>query len=554
MGSNTCTPGNQGACHVHKDALQVPASLLVPQQPAAVSKKKKSTPRNGTVPPQESASGRGAWLRAGGLGRWHFVAGLVIAAGLTCLVLRNTVTGNGQRNIASITALPEPHEIAGSKPKVQDFLGAEACAKCHQKQFDLWKSSTHGQAGGTPHEAKVIARFDGQPLRFKDGTVTPLINTRGEYVFAVEEPGIPRVEIKVDAVVGGGHMYGGGAQSFFHKFDDGTLRFLPFDFIRRENLWFVQRRRDLQWVPISPELSIETDLANWPPQRVLGASTEFSNCQNCHGSQVTLAYDPSTRKFQTDFQSLRINCESCHGPGKRHVELASRPDFRKNADIGMRPLAALSKEQSVTVCFQCHATKEVLREETFLPGEALEAFFSVKMPQFEGTYTPDGRVSSFGYQGNHLYSDCFRNGSMTCVDCHNPHSQEYRDVFGNSLAGKFDNRQCTSCHASKGLVPEQHSHHKAESAGNLCTSCHMPFLQHRGVGQHLQFARSDHSIPIPRPAFDEKLGIENACRKCHGDKDVGWQETKVRQWYGELKLHPAMVANLLKAAEASESK
>ena len=68
------------------------------------------------------------------------------------------------------------------------------------------------------------------------------------------------------------------------------MRFLPFDFVRKENVWFVQRRRDMTWVPVSSDLSLDEDLANWPPRRVLGTLTEFSNCQNCHGSQISARY------------------------------------------------------------------------------------------------------------------------------------------------------------------------------------------------------------------------------------------------------------------------
>lgn len=439
-----------------------------------------------------------------------------------------------------------------TKPEFTDFAGSEACARCHQKEYDLWNASTHGRAGGTPASTKVMARFDGQPLRFRDATVIPTTNAQGQYLFVLEAPGVPKLEITADAVVGGGHMFGGGTQSFFHKFADGTMRFLPFDFSRQSNIWFVQLRRDMTWAPVSSEISLERDLANWPPHRVLGTLSEFSNCQNCHGSQVLARYDTDARKYDTRYQTLRINCESCHGPAKRHLELVSQPGFDRFTDIGMRPLATLKKDESLLVCFQCHATKDFLREDPYLPGDSLEAFFSIKFPQFQDTYTPDGRVQSFAYQGNHLYSDCYRNGSMTCVDCHDPHSQQYRDVFGRPLVGKFDNRQCTSCHGSKALASELHSHHKADSAGNLCTSCHMPFLQHHGVGSHIQFARSDHSIPIPRPAFDQKLGIENACQKCHAEKDLSWQEGKVREWYGELKPHPQMVSNLIQAASNSD--
>lgn len=474
------------------------------------------------------------------------VAALVLAALGWHLFGRQEKKTSSAEVAASVPSSPKV------KTEFQDFAGSEACAKCHQQQYDLWKASTHGLAGGAPKDTRVIARFDGQPLRFRDGIVTPTTNSQGDFLFVIEQPGAPKMEIRADAVVGGGHMYGGGTQSFFHKFADGTVRFLPFDFVRKENLWFVQLRRDMTWVPVSSAISLDRDLANWPPHRVLGTLSEMSNCQNCHGSQIAIQYDPQARKYQTHYESLRINCESCHGPGKRHIEIVSRPGFERLQDIGMVPLATLKKDESLMVCFQCHATKDVLREEPYLPGDKLEAFFSLKFAQFENTYTPDGRVQTFGYQGNHLYSDCYRNGSMTCVDCHDPHSQGYRDVFGRALVGKFDNRQCTSCHASKALSPELHSHHKPDSAGNLCTSCHMPFLQHRGVGTHLRFARSDHSIPIPRPAFDQKMGIENACQQCHAEKGLAWQEGKVKEWFGETKPLPRMVSNLLQAADITE--
>ena len=441
------------------------------------------------------------------------------------------------------------------KPRFTDFVGAEACATCHPNEYDAWKGSPHGQAGGQPGEVKIIAKFNGQPLHFKDAVVTPKVNPKGEHLFDVEMEGLPRFEIKAHAAIGGGHMQGGGTQSFFGKFPDGTLRFLPFDFARKENVWFVQLRKDMTWAPVSRDISLRTDLANWPPHRVLGTLTEFSNCQNCHGSQISTSYDEKTRRYESHYQSLRINCESCHGSGKRHIEIVSKPGFEELADTGMKPLATLSKDQSLLVCFQCHAKKDVLREDGYLPGDNLEDYFSLKLSLLVNSpFLVDGRVRSFDYQSNHLFSDCYRNGSMTCVDCHDPHTQGYRDVFGKPLVGRLDNRQCTGCHASKALSPERHSHHKSDSAGTQCVSCHMPYLQHQGVGKQIAYARSDHSIPIPRPAFDQKLGVENACQKCHRDKDVAWQEARTKEWFGEIKPHPPLVANLIKAGAASDPK
>ncbi len=481
--------------------------------------------------------------------------GYAVLVGIAlCWLVHGLSVESSGAEVPGRTAVRRP-EGTGESAKVrpQDFVGSEACAGCHRLEFDRWANSTHAHAGGVPGQVKIIARFDGRPLHFKDALVIPKTNNSGEYLFVIEQPGLPQTAIKVDAVIGGGHMQGGGTQSFFQKFADGTMRFLPFDFIRKENLWFVQLRQDKTWVPVSEAISLQTDLANWPPHRTLGTLPEFSNCQNCHGSQITARYDEATRRYQTHFQSLDINCESCHGPGRRHIEIVGRADYARQSDIGMKALATLSKDQSLLVCFQCHAKKDFIREGEYLPGDSLEQYFSLKLSLLgDNPFLIDGRVRLFDYQSNHLFSDCYLNGSMTCVDCHEPHSQNYRDINGRPLAGKFDNGQCTDCHASKALAPERHSHHRIDSPGNLCTSCHMPFLQHRGVGQHLAFARSDHTIPVPRPAFDQQLGIENACQKCHREKDLAWQEGAMKEWYGVIKPHNEAIANLIKAQDVTD--
>jgi len=43
--------------------------------------------------------------------------------------------------------------------------------------------------------------------------------------------------------------------------------------------------------------------------------------------------------------------------GNVTIEIVSKAGFEKAVDIGMEPLATLSKDRSLSVCFQCHATK-----------------------------------------------------------------------------------------------------------------------------------------------------------------------------------------------------
>ena len=86
--------------------------------------------------------------------------------------------------------------------------------------------------------------FDGRPIRFADAIVRPIVAEDSSYQFVVEQEGFEPVTMKVSGVIGGGHMYGGGTQGFVSEFPDGTVRFLPFDFIKREDVWFCNTRAD----------------------------------------------------------------------------------------------------------------------------------------------------------------------------------------------------------------------------------------------------------------------------------------------------------------------
>ena len=217
---------------------------------------------------------------------------------------------------------PAPPE-ADAAVTYADFVGSETCAACHASEYASWKPSTHGRAGaGPPNPQSVKGPFDGRPMRFRDAVVTPSKTAGGAYVFTVVQQGRPTVAFRVDAVVGGGYMVGGGTQAAFGKFPDGTLRFLPFDYSQAEHLWFCQGRPGNRgWLPITPAIAL-ADCDAWPPTRILGSAERFQTCQQCHGSQIEVAFDSVDKRYDTRFTTLAINCESCHGPGRRHVEIA----------------------------------------------------------------------------------------------------------------------------------------------------------------------------------------------------------------------------------------
>ena len=443
---------------------------------------------------------------------------------------------------------PAPRQAAASvSVAASGFVGTERCAECHREVVDAWRGSTHAKAGGAPGQVNVIAPFDGTPIRFADAEVIPR-SSGGRFTFTVRQTGAEDRVFTVDDIVGGGHMQGGGTQGFLSRYADGTLRFLPFDFSRQKATWFCNTiaRGNRGWVPVTPALAL-TSCVDWPPTRIMGDESRFSNCQSCHGSQITVSLDTAARAYRTGFQSLAINCESCHGPGAAHVARARDPQAMRDGDLAMRPLVTLNKDESLGTCWQCHALKDRLRP-GYSSGATLAEYYSIRLPQLgDEPFTPDGRVRTFAYQEGHLYSDCYRNGGMTCTSCHDPHTQQYRDVAGGRLPGRFDDRQCTSCHASKADSVSRHTRHAEGSAGSRCVACHMPYLQQPELGTEIPYARSDHSIAIPRPLADSATGIVGACKGCHTDRSVTALERTVQSLYGELKPLPKAVDALWRA-------
>lgn len=450
---------------------------------------------------------------------------------------------------ASRVPLPAPQAVADSGAvRATDFVGAESCASCHATQFAAWQRSTHGNAGGPPNAARVIAPFDGRVIRFRDATVIPRANG-SDYTFTVRRAGEPDITLRVDGVVGGGHMRGGGTQGFATRWVDGTYRFLPFDYSRQSATWFcnTDSRTGHAWVPITAELPLAA-CGDWPPARVLGDEPRFSNCQGCHASQLEVRLDTTARAYRTSFTSLAINCESCHGPARAHVEAARRG----LTPVALRPLATLDKDASTEVCAACHAVKARVAG-GYLPGRTLADHYSTRLALFgDSLLKPDGRTHTFAYQEGQAWSDCYVNGGMSCTSCHDPHTQGYRDVTGASLPRVDADEQCTSCHASKGVAPEAHTKHAATSAGSRCVACHMPYLQQPAVGTRVRYGRSDHTIAIPRPAFDESLGVPNACATCHATRSTAQLDGDVRRLWGEIKPHAAPVAALVRAATTTD--
>lgn len=182
----------------------------------------------------------------------------------------------------------------------------------------------------------------------------------------------------------------------------------------------------------------------------LKLGVDVTTCIGCHSTSGQV------RGTRVDDLRAGVGCESCHGPGRKHV--AAREAGLEGLDIAFGKARATAQEE-LHLCGRCHRSPDNL---TVLPDPN-----DLKLARFQ----PVGLSQSA----------CFRRseGALKCTTCHDPHMAVDRSVTD------FDGR-CKQCHDA-GHVDRKPC--LVEPAGQ-CTSCHMPAVEvHPGVSFHDHWIR-----------------------------------------------------------------
>jgi tetratricopeptide (TPR) repeat protein len=133
-------------------------------------------------------------------------------------------------------------------------------------------------------------------------------------------------------------------------------------------------------------------------------------------------------------------------------------------------------------------------------------------------YHADGQIDDEVYVYGSFIQSRMYHASVTCSDCHDPHSLQLR-AAGNELCGQ--------CHRPSTFDTAGHHHHDPGSDGAQCVECHMLARTYMVVDP-----RRDHSFRVPRPDLSIALGTPNACTQCHRDQSDQWAAETVAAWYG----------------------
>ena len=171
-----------------------------------------------------------------------------------------------------------------------------------------------------------------------------------------------------------------------------------------------------------------------------------------------------------------VDCEKCHGPGRKHVEFQSAHPGDTTGRFIINP-GSLSRMQNLNLCALCHGGRLSKTKPSFefQAGDTLSNYFLM-----DTAMADPASIDAHGNQyGLLAASKCFRMSQMTCTSCHNPHENE---------AGKIAlfSERCMSCHNGK----SEHDCKLTASIGprikQNCIDCHMPEQSSKSITVLLQ--------------------------------------------------------------------
>jgi len=445
--------------------------------------------------------------------------GLVLL--LTLLFLSLAFSGQSLATEKIATSAPDPRLSIH-----EGFVDETTCASCHGDEAAAFAKSHHAKAMALATDSTVRGDFNN--ARFEhDGIVTTFSRREGRFLVKTEGPDGNEGKFEVEYTFAYEPL-----QQYLADIGGGRLQALDIAWDTAKRQWF--------W------LGNETPAQPGSTYHWTGPFYRWNrNCIDCHSTDPQANFQPPTNEYNSTYVATSIGCQSCHGPGAKHVAWAQPSD----ASSARKPDLGLPKVDA-NVCFACHARRTRLLS-GYEAGKPFLDYFSPALLR-EDLYFPDGQILDEVFEyGSFLQSKMARAG-VTCLDCHRPHDAGLK-AAGNAL--------CTQCHTEtrperfvkqdpSGLFDDpSHTHHPVGSAGARCANCHMPERTYMKVDP-----RRDHSFVIPRPDLSATSGTPNACTTCHAGKDNAWAAENMDKWYGtEWRQRPTITHTFAGAANGDRT-
>ena len=454
---------------------------------------------------------------------------------------------------ASLRIATGKPDRASSNIHPGDYVGPEACRKCHQKNYDGWSHHPHCWMNALANPSTVVGDFSGTSISYLGGKAT-FFTENGEYRMRLE-----REESRTYAI----HETIG---SRFFQYYIGKQIEGPepagqptdpqrFDHVLPLGYWIEPG----DWVPIVNVAEEESpDGRRMDPFDMKSYQANFCQyadaCDQCHttsplGDLLSGNANQLAREVPGNLQWAVADYLAAERPKWLPPRHRSLPDDQAVALLNSLD-AIPASEHAVSLGISCESCHLGCREHVENP-KVLPAFFPYSPYLHSGTNdkptdlgrTHDnvnwacGRCHSgdrprfaggMATWNSTEYSDAMRGScysQLKCTDCHNPH-----EPIGHqwSSTPAQDDARCIKCHQRYASPESQaaHSHHPPGSEGSRCMNCHMP-----RINEGLQGIVRTHTIFSPTNADMIHANHPNACNQCHTEKSIDWTIGYLQQWY-----------------------
>jgi len=395
-----------------------------------------------------------------------------------------------------VPILPAPGVLraqskAASKVEEAGYADSETCAGCHRQIWETYRQTGMARSFYRPSPATMVEDFTKNNTFYhkpSDSYFT-MLGRDGKYYqrryqidFASKQVNV--MEKQIDFVMGSGNH----ARAYLYRTGRGTLNEMPLGwYAEKGGYWAMNPGYDR------------------PDHDGFRRPIAY-DCMFCHNGypKTPAGHDQAfAEPVYTGSLPEGIDCQRCHGPGRKHAQLAktagATSEEVRNSIVNPSHLSA---QRQMEICMVCHLEttsfplpNAIQRYErgpfSYRPGEPMGAFI-LNFDHAPGK----GRDDKFELV-NAAYrlrkSACFlkSDGKLLCTTCHNPH-----DVPRGEEAARHYTAVCRTCHASAfNRLVASGKHSRSVD----CVDCHMPKRRTEDV---VHVAATDHYIERRKPARD----------------------------------------------------
>jgi predicted CXXCH cytochrome family protein len=369
------------------------------------------------------------------------------------------------------------------------YVDPAVCSDCHGEIAAKYAKTGMGRSFTRPSSENTIQDFPpGKKVyRKAPDSYFSMFERGGKYYQRRWQIGFDGKETNVDEkqidyVIGSGNH----SRTYLHLTSRNMLQVLPLS-------WYSEKGG--YW-----DMSPAYDQPDFPGS----VRPIHYECMFCHNAYPKIpdseAHAAGPEMTFTEPLPQGIDCQRCHGPGQRHVEIASAGAAPKTIRAAIVNPKRLDADREIEVCLQCHLETTSLELPPFIrrfdraafsyvPGQPLGDF----VLSFDKASGNNSRLEIVNAAYRLRESQCFLKSEkkLRCTTCHNPH-----DIPRGTAATARYNGICQGCHAAAALKTVASIPHSAEAD---CVSCHMP---KRRTDDVVHVVMTDHLIQRRKPDGD----------------------------------------------------